>query len=78
MAGRNLSIERSALAERAGSLGRYTPTTDVGVRVADLGNSSRTTGATDCPLCNLIDRHRKYRNPSNSLSLSQEDDNEFL
>lgn len=78
MAGRNLSIERSALAERAGSLGRYTPTTDVGVRVADLGSSSRITGATDCPMCNLIDRHRKYRNPSNSLGLSQEDDNEFL
>lgn len=78
MAGRNLSIERDALAQRAGSLGRYTPMTDVGVRVADLRESSRNTGATDCPLCNLIDRHRKYRNSSNPLGLSQKDDNEFL
>lgn len=78
MAGKNLSIERSALAQRAGSLGRYTPTTDVGVRVAELGNLSLITGATDCPLCNLIGRHRKYRDPSNSLGLSQKDDNEFL
>lgn len=78
MAGRNLSVERNALAQRAGSLGRYTPMTDVGVRVADLRELSRITGATDCPLCNLIDRHRKYRNSSNPPGVSQEDDHEFL
>lgn len=67
MASRDLSVERNALAKHAGLSGRYTPMTDVGVRVASLGNLSRIVGATDCLLCNLIDKHRQYGDPPYSL-----------
>lgn len=72
MAGRNLSFERNALAQRAGSLGRYTPMTDVGVRVATLGNLSLVVGATDCLLCRLVDRHRHHQDPAYCLQPIQE------
>lgn len=78
MAGRDLSVERNALAKHAGSSGRYTPMTDVGVRVAGLRNLSGVVGATDCPLCNLIDRHRQYGDPPYSLEPLQETHNQFF
>lgn len=68
MGGRNLSAERNALAQRAASVGRYTPMTDVGVRVAGLGNLSRIAGVTDCLLCRLlVDQQEQYRGFSCSL-----------
>lgn len=78
MAGRNLSFERNALAQRAGSLGRYTPMTDIGVRVATVGNLSRLVGATDCLLCRLVDRHRQHQDPAYSLEPFQEVHNHVL
>lgn len=78
MASRDLSAERDALAQRAGSLGRYTPMTDVGVRVAGLGDLSRVIDVEDCPLCRLIDRHRQCRDPVYSLLPFQADSNQFF
>ncbi|KAJ0120513.1 hypothetical protein J7T55_015242 [Diaporthe amygdali] len=77
-AGRDLSVERRVLAERAGSMGRYTPMTDVGVRVACLGRRQYADGSTECPVCCLL--YREYQNrdfihPNKSL---QEDRDQFF
>lgn len=78
MAGRDLSAERQALAELAGSLGRYTPMTDVGVRVACIGNWTRTKDKSDCPLCHILLGEREYDGSPDSSQPPQSEHDQFF